>query len=106
MSGKYNHSNDFIIEKILWKNEKSDIIFYVDEYLNLTDEIYCIVVKRGFSKENALKEAKRILQFHNLDKDIKSIHRVRLGYDNFEGTWDFESGSEYRSEVVWVIETD
>lgn len=106
MSGKYNHNNDFIIEKILWKNEKSDIIFYVDEYLNLTDEIYCIVVKRGFSKENALKEAKRILQFHNLDKDIKSIHRGRLGYDNFGGTYDFESGSEYRSEVVWVIETD
>lgn len=106
MSGKYNHNNDFIIERILGKNEKSDIIFNLDEDGRLTNEIYCIVVKRGLSKENALKEAKKILWLHNFDNVIESIYKGRLDYDNFEGIWDFEFGSEYKSEKVWIIQTD
>ena len=106
MSGKYNSNNEFTIERILEKNEKSDIIFYVDECGKLTNEIYCIVVKRGLSKDNALKEAERILRFGGFNNIIKSICKGRLDYDNFEGTWDFEFGSEYKSEVVWIIQID
>lgn len=107
MSGKYNSNNDFIVKRILRKNEKSDIIFYVEDDGTITNEIYCVVVKRGLSKENTLKEAEKILKIAGFNnKIITSIKKDRLDYDENEGCWDLNIGNEYKSELVWILQTN
>lgn len=104
MSGKYNRSDD-IVYRVLDKGQKSDIIFYVDENGELYNDVYCVVVKRGLSRESAIIEANRILKFGGFSEKIKSINIGRLDYDEFEGCWSFDDGGEVKSELVWIALT-